>query len=52
MESEEPPVQKPKRRGFGTSLIERSLAEDLDGTVWIEFALIGTFCSVDAPLTG
>jgi two-component sensor histidine kinase len=51
-ESEGPLVQKPKRRGFGTRLIERSLAEDLDGTVWIEFAPTGIVCSVDAPLTG
>jgi two-component sensor histidine kinase len=51
-ESGGPPVQKPKRRGFGTRLIERSLAEDLDGTVRIEFAPTGIVCSVDAPLTG
>ncbi|MBB4039820.1 two-component sensor histidine kinase [Microvirga flocculans] len=46
-----PPVQKPKRRGFGTRLIERSLAQDLDGIVRIEFAPAGIVCSVDAPLT-
>jgi two-component sensor histidine kinase len=51
-ESEGPPVQKPNRRGFGTRLIERSLAEDLDGVVRIEFASAGIVCSVDAPLTG
>jgi two-component sensor histidine kinase len=46
-----PPVQKPARRGFGTRLIERSLAHDLNGDVRIEFAPKGVLCSVDAPLT-
>ena len=50
-ETEGPPVRKPARRGFGTRLIERSLAEDLDGDVRIEFAPTGVMCSVDAPLT-
>jgi two-component sensor histidine kinase len=49
-ETEGPPVRKPARRGFGTRLIERSLAEDLDGKVRIEFAPTGVVCSVDAPL--
>jgi two-component sensor histidine kinase len=51
-ETQGPPVRKPARRGFGTRLIERSLAEDLDGDVRIEFAPTGVMCSVDAPLTG
>jgi two-component sensor histidine kinase len=46
-----PPVHKPARRGFGTRLIERSLAHDLNGEVRIEFAPTGVLCSVDAPLT-
>jgi two-component sensor histidine kinase len=45
-----PTVRAPARRGFGTRLIERSLAEDLDGTVAIEFASTGVVCTVDAPL--
>jgi two-component sensor histidine kinase len=49
-ETEGPPVKAPTRRGFGTRLIERSLAEDLDGQVRIEFASTGLVCSVDAPL--
>ena len=49
-EAEGPPVQKPDRRGFGTRLIERSLAHDLDADVRIEFAPTGVVCSVDAPL--
>jgi two-component sensor histidine kinase len=49
-ESGGPPVQVPKRRGFGTRLIERSLALDLDGDVRIGFAPGGVTCTVDAPL--
>ncbi|RDI60142.1 two-component sensor histidine kinase [Microvirga subterranea] len=45
-----PPVEKPTRRGFGTRLIERSLAQDLDGEAHIDFAPSGVVCSVDAPL--
>jgi two-component sensor histidine kinase len=45
-----PPVERPKRRGFGSRLIERSLAHELDGEVKIEFAPTGVICTVDAPL--
>jgi PAS domain S-box-containing protein len=45
-----PPVQVPKRRGFGTRLIERSLAHDLGGTAQISFEPDGLRCTVHAPL--
>jgi PAS domain S-box-containing protein len=45
-----PPVERPNRRGFGSRLIERSLAHELDGEVKIEFAPTGVICTVDAPL--
>jgi two-component sensor histidine kinase len=45
-----PPVKIPSRRGFGTRLIERSLANDLDGEVRISFEPSGLVCTVDAPL--
>jgi PAS domain S-box-containing protein len=45
-----PPVKAPRRRGFGTRLIERSLASDLDGEVRIDFEPMGLVCTVDAPL--
>jgi PAS domain S-box-containing protein len=45
-----PPVKAPSRRGFGTRLIERSLAHDLDAEVTIEFAPSGLVCTIDAPL--
>ncbi|WP_052600485.1 HWE histidine kinase domain-containing protein [Microvirga lotononidis] len=49
-ESGGPPVQPPPRRGFGTRLIERSLAQDLNGDVQIAFAPSGVICTVDAPI--
>jgi two-component sensor histidine kinase len=50
-ESGGPPVREPSRRGFGTRLIERSLAQDLGGEVKVTFAPSGLMCVVDAPLT-
>ncbi|WP_114946136.1 HWE histidine kinase domain-containing protein [Microvirga calopogonii] len=49
-ESGGPPVQPPTRRGFGSRLIERSLALDLDGDIRIDFAATGVICTVDVPI--
>lgn len=45
-----PPVAPPKRRGFGSLLLDRTLAHDLEGTVSMEFAPSGLKCSIVAPL--
>jgi PAS domain S-box-containing protein len=45
-----PPVAEPTRRGFGTRLIERSLAQELHGSVGIAFAPAGVICSIRATL--
>ncbi|RZK02991.1 MAG: sensor histidine kinase [Novosphingobium sp.] len=45
-----PPVVPPARRGFGSRLIERGLAGELDGEVELIFAETGLRCTVDAPL--
>jgi two-component sensor histidine kinase len=45
-----PPVVAPRRRGFGSRLIERSLASDLGGEVEIAFAPTGVVCTVNAPV--
>jgi len=45
-----PPVRAPQRRGFGTHLVERTLAADLDGEVRLDFRPEGLVCSIDAPL--
>ncbi|WP_203076149.1 PAS domain-containing protein [Falsiroseomonas ponticola] len=47
-----PPAAPPERQGFGTRLIERSLAHDLGGTTRIDFAAEGVSCVVEAPLAG
>jgi two-component sensor histidine kinase len=46
-----PAVTPPAHRGFGTRLIERSLAQDIGGRVSIDFAPGGLVCTVEAPLT-
>jgi PAS domain S-box-containing protein len=45
-----PVVQPPSRRGFGSRLIERSLAQELEGDVTMEFRPTGVVCTIDAPL--
>ena len=50
-ESGGPRVATPKRRGFGSRLIERGLAAELGGEVKMNFEPSGLVCVVDAPLT-
>lgn len=45
-----PPVSPPTRRGFGSRMIERALAQDLKGEVAMEFRPEGLVCTIDAPL--
>ena len=45
-----PPVAPPTRTGFGSRLIERSLARDLDGEVNLLFANAGVVCTIEAPV--
>jgi PAS domain S-box-containing protein len=47
-----PLVVEPKKRGFGSRLVERGLASELRGTVKLQFASTGLICTVDAPLPG
>jgi two-component sensor histidine kinase len=46
-----PTVRAPSRRGFGSRLIERNLARDLDGAVNIAFEPTGVVCRIEAPLS-
>ena len=50
VESDGPAIDAPQRRGFGTKLIERGLASELQGHVGIEFPRTGLICRIDAPL--
>jgi two-component sensor histidine kinase len=45
-----PIVEPPTRKGFGSRLIERSLAQDLNGEVKMEYLPTGLVCTVEAPL--
>jgi two-component sensor histidine kinase len=49
-ESGGPPVVPPKRRGFGSKLIERVLAQDIDGEATLVFQPTGLVCTIKAPL--
>jgi PAS domain S-box-containing protein len=46
-----PVVTPPGRRGFGTQLVERTLAQELDGEVVMEFRPDGLVCTIDALLS-
>lgn len=45
-----PQVRQPARRGFGTLVIERALAQELDGEVRLDFEPEGLRCQIRAPL--
>jgi PAS domain S-box-containing protein len=49
-ESGGPAVLLPAHRGFGSALLERILAHDLDGEVEINFEPQGLLCSIAIPL--
>ena len=49
-ESGGPPVTRPERRGFGTDLIERVVAQELRQPVKLEFAPDGVRCWLTIPV--
>jgi CheY-like chemotaxis protein len=46
-----PPVRPPTRRGFGSTVIERSIEHDLKGVTELEFALAGVTARFTIPAT-
>jgi two-component sensor histidine kinase len=50
-ESGGPALSKPKRRGFGTRLIERTVKQQLGGDVSVEFSPTGLICDIRVPIT-
>jgi len=46
-----PPVAPPSHRGFGSLLLERSLARDLDGQVELAFRPEGVICVIEMPIS-
>jgi two-component system CheB/CheR fusion protein len=52
LETGGPPITRPpSRRGFGTTLIERTLAHEFDATVERRFLPTGLRCSIDIPFS-
>jgi two-component sensor histidine kinase len=51
-ERDGPLVSPPGRRGFGSRLIEQSLARDLDARVVLDFRPEGVCCTIDAAAAG
>jgi PAS domain S-box-containing protein len=51
-ESGGPPVEPPRRKGFGSRLIERGFAGELGGEARIAFEPAGVVCAIDVPLAG
>jgi PAS domain S-box-containing protein len=49
-ESGGPPVTPPVHRGFGSKLVERGLAAELEGTARLAFEPGGVVCEIVAPL--
>ena len=49
-ERDGPAVDAPTHRGFGSRLIERGLAGELNGTARLEFRRDGLVCTIEAPL--
>jgi two-component sensor histidine kinase len=47
-----PPVIEPRRKGFGTRLIERGLVGAIGGAVALAYPEAGVTCTVTAPLSG
>jgi PAS domain S-box-containing protein len=48
-EKDGPPVTPPSRKGFGTRVIERGLAHELDGTVDLDYRKEGFVCTINFP---
>lgn len=46
-----PPVRAPRRRGFGTLMIERALAAELNADVHINYAKTGLICQIEANVS-
>lgn len=44
-----PPVTYPSRKGFGSRVIERGLAHELEGTVDLDYRTEGVVCTINFP---
>jgi two-component sensor histidine kinase len=51
LELDGPEVEPPRREGFGTRMLRRLLASQLDGSVRLDFNPGGLDCAIEAPLS-
>ena len=49
-ESDGPPVEPPRRRGFGSRMIERNLSNELAGAVKLDYRPEGVVCIIRSPI--
>ncbi len=49
-EKDGPPVTRPSRSGFGSRMIERGLAHELEGTINIDYLPNGVVCTINIPI--
>ena len=45
-----PPVTSPSRKGFGSRVIERGLALELEGAVVLDYPPAGVICTMSLPV--
>lgn len=50
-EKDGPPVMPPSRKGFGSRVLERGLAHELDGAVDLDYTVEGPVCTISFPVT-
>ena len=48
-EKDGPPVSAPKRKGFGSRVIEQGLAHELEGKIKLDYLPGGIVCTIDVP---
>jgi PAS domain S-box-containing protein len=51
-EKDGPLVSRPSRKGFGSRVIEGGLAQELGGTVHLDYRPAGLLCSMNVPVPG
>jgi two-component sensor histidine kinase len=49
VEEDGPPVTPPTRKGFGSRVIERGLAHELEGIVQLDYRADGVVCTINIP---
>lgn len=48
-EKDGPPVTPPSRKGFGSRVLERGLAHELEGSVHLDYRSDGVVCTMNIP---